>query len=290
MEIPGITSFETTGSFWIWDQSQLGNETFAAHSGSKYLFALFNADGTGNPPVQNNDWAISPELTGDAQTISFYARSYDTSGQYPENVAVYYSTGSKEASDFIKIEGAGSNAVPSEWTEFTADLPAGAKYFAIVCESNDKFMLMVDDVTYTPAGVTANLEIAGYNIYRDGVKINDAPVADCEYIDSNVEVGTQYTYVVTVVYTDKGESRGSDEVVITREDVSVDGIGDGAVSIKAENGKVVVLNAEGLDVVVAAANGAVVYSGAGELKTEVAVANGVYVVTAGKTVRKVIVR
>ncbi len=290
MEIPGITSFETTGSFWIWDQSQLGNETFAAHSGSKYLFALFNADGTGNPPVQNNDWAISPELTGDAQTISFYARSYDTSGQYPENVAVYYSTGSKEASDFIKIEGAGSNAVPSEWTEFTADLPAGAKYFAIVCESNDKFMLMVDDVTYTPAGLTANLEIAGYNVYRDGVKINEAPVADCEYVDSNVVEGTQYTYVVTVVYTDKGESKGSDEVVITREDVSVDGIGDGAVSIKAENGKVVVLNAEGLDVVVAAANGAVVYSGAGELKTEVAVANGVYVVTAGKTVRKVIVR
>lgn len=290
MEIPGITSFETTGSFWIWDQSQLGNESFAAHSGSKYLFALFNADGTGNPPVQNNDWAISPELTGDAQTISFYARSYDTSGQYPENVAVYYSTGSKEASDFIKIEGAGSNAVPSEWTEFTADLPAGAKYFAIVCESNDKFMLMVDDVTYTPAGLTANLEIAGYNVYRDGVKINEAPVADCEYVDSNVVEGTQYTYVVTVVYTDKGESKGSDEVVITREGVSVDGIGDGAVSIKAENGKVVVLNAEGLDVVVAAANGAVVYSGAGELKTEVAVANGVYVVTAGKTVRKVIVR
>ncbi len=290
MEIPGITSFETTGSFWIWDQSQLGNETFAAHSGSKYLFALFNADGTGNPPVQNNDWAISPELTGDAQTISFYARSYDTSGQYPENVAVYYSTGSKEASDFIKIEGAGSNAVPSEWTEFTADLPAGAKYFAIVCESYDSFMLMVDDVTYTPAGLTANLEIAGYNVYRDGVKINEAPVADCEYVDSNVVEGTQYTYVVTVVYTDKGESKGSDEVVITREGVSVDGIGDGAVSIKAENGKVVVLNAEGLDVVVAAANGAVVYSGAGELKTEVAVANGVYVVTAGKTVRKVIVR
>lgn len=290
MEIPGITSFETTGSFWIWDQSQLGNETFAAHSGSKYLFALFNADGTGNPPVQNNDWAISPELTGDAQTISFYARSYDTSGQYPENVAVYYSTGSKEASDFIKIEGAGSNAVPGEWTEFTADLPAGAKYFAIVCESYDSFMLMVDDVTYTPAGLTANLEIAGYNVYRDGVKINEAPVADCEYVDSNVVEGTQYTYVVTVVYTDKGESKGSDEVVITREDVSVDGIGDGAVSIKAENGKVVVLNAEGLDVVVAAANGAVVYSGAGELKTEVAVANGVYVVTAGKTVRKVIVR
>ena len=284
IDLPGIAAGTATGSFWIFDNtSESFNASFDAHSGNKYLFALFRYDdGT------TDDWAISPELTGDAQTISFYARSYSTS--YPEKITVYYSTGSKETSDFIEVEGSTVSSVPGEWTEYSYNLPAGAKYFAIRSWATSSFMLMVDDVTYTPAGVTANLEIAGYNIYRDGVKINDAPVADCEYIDSNVEVGTQYTYVVTVVYTDKGESRGSDEVVITREDVSVDGIGDGAVSIKAENGKVVVLNAEGLDVVVAAANGAVVYSGAGELKTEVAVANGVYVVTAGKTVRKVIVR
>lgn len=284
IDLPGIAAGTATGSFWIFDNtSESFNASFDAHSGNKYLFALFRYDdGT------TDDWAISPELTGDAQTISFYARSYSTS--YPEKITVYYSTGSKETSDFIEVEGSTVSSVPGEWTEYSYNLPAGAKYFAIRSWATGSFMLMVDDVTYTPAGVTANLEIAGYNIYRDGVKINDAPVADCEYIDSNVEVGTQYTYVVTVVYTDKGESRGSDEVVITREDVSVDGIGDGAVSIKAENGRVVVLNAEGLDVVVAAANGAVVYSGAGELKTEVAVANGVYVVTAGKTVRKVIVR
>lgn len=294
MEIPNITAGETAGSFWIWDQTDgIGNLTFKAHSGMKYLFALFRYDdGT------TDDWAISPELPGIAQTISFYAKSY--SAQYPEKIEVYYSTGSKEPSDFVKIEGVGG-VVPgpqgnneadydAAWTKYTASLPAGAKYFAIRSCATGSFMLMVDDVTYTPAGLTANLEIAGYNVYRDGVKINEAPVADCEYVDSNVVEGTQYTYVVTVVYTDKGESKGSDEVVITREGVSVDGIGDGAVSIKAENGKVVVLNAEGLDVVVAAANGAVVYSGAGELKTEVAVANGVYVVTAGKTVRKVIVR
>ena len=275
IDLPGIAAGTATGSFWIFDNtSESFNASFDAHSGNKYLFALFRYDdGT------TDDWAISPELTGDAQTISFYARSYSTS--YPEKITVYYSTGSKETSDFIEVEGSTVSSVPGEWTEYSYNLPAGAKYFAIRSWATSSFMLMVDDVTYTPAGVTANLEIAGYNIYRDGVKINDAPVADCEYIDSNVEVGTQYTYVVTVVYTDKGESRGSDEVVITREDVSVDGIGDGAVSIKAENGKVVVLNAEGLDVVVAAANGAVVYSGAGELKTEVAV---------GKTVRKVIVR
>lgn len=284
IDLPGIAAGTATGSFWIFDNtSESFNASFDAHSGNKYLFALFRYDdGT------TDDWAISPELTGDAQTISFYARSYNAS--YPEKITVYYSTGSKETSDFIEVEGSTVSSVPGEWTEYSYNLPAGAKYFAIRSWATSSFMLMVDDVTFTPAGMTANLEIAGYNVYRDGVKINDAPVADCEYVDSNVEADTQYTYVVTVVYTDKGESKGSDEVVIKRDFKSVDGIGDGAVSIKAENGKVVVLNAEGLDVVVAAANGAVVYSGAGELKTEVAVANGVYVVTAGKTVRKVIVR
>lgn len=283
--MPGITPGTTTGSFWIWDTNVVatGNPTFEAHSGTKYLFALFRYD-----DGQSDDWAISPELTGDAQTISFYAKSY--SAQYPEKISIYYSTGGKETSDFVMIDGSTVNAVPQDWTEYTAELPAGAKYFAIRSYASGSFMLMVDDVTFTPAPENANLEIAGYNVYRDGVKINEAPVADCEYVDTNVVEGTQYTYVVTVVYTDKGESKASNEVVIKRDIVSVNGIGDGSVSIKAANGKIVVLNAEGLDVVVAAANGAVVHSGAGELRTEVAVANGVYVVTAGRTVRKVIVR
>lgn len=292
MEIPNITAGETAGSFWIWDQTDgIGNFTFKAHSGMKYLFALFRYDdGT------TDDWAISPELPGIAQTISFYAKSY--SAQYPEKIEVYYSTGSKEPSDFIKIDGVGG-VVPgpqgnneadydAAWTEYTASLPAGAKYFAIRSCATGSFMLMVDDVTYTPAGLTANLEIAGYNIYRDGVKINDAPVADCSYIDTNVKKDSQYTYVVTVVYTEKGESAGSNEVVVKA--TGVDGIYDGSVSIMAETGKIVVLNAEGLKVTVAAANGAVVYNGKGELRTEVAVGNGVYVVSAGKTVKKVIVK
>ena len=287
VEIPGITSFQTTGSFWVWDHELLGlgNDTFAAHSGEKYLFALFNADGSGNPPVQNNDWAISPELDGSAQTISFYAKSY--SDDYKESVAVYYSTGSVEASDFVKIQGAGSTAVPNEWTLYEASLPAGAKYFAIVCDSYDSFMLMVEVVTNIPASA-ANLELMGYNVYRDGVKINDAVIEDTEFVDDNVVADEEYAYVVTAVYKDKGESAASNEVVVRTTGIA--GIGYGDVSVQAVGQDIVILNADGLKVKVTSVNGIVYYDGFGESKTVVTVGCGVYVVTAGKTVTKVIVR
>ncbi|MDE6393582.1 MAG: choice-of-anchor J domain-containing protein [Muribaculaceae bacterium] len=283
-EIPGITLFETTGSYWVWDHALLGNDSFKAHSGEKYLFTLFNSDGQGGV-VQNNEWAISPELDGSAQTISFYARSY--SADYPEKVSVYYSTGSLQPSDFVKINGAGAASVPGDWTLFEAQLPAGAKHFAIVCESYDAFSFMVDDVTYTPAG-TANLEIEGYNVYRDGVKINDAPVQETEYLDTNVVSGETYAYVVTVIYKEKGESAPTDEVVVSY--TGVDGIAAGGLAIKAVGNDIIVLNAEGLGVTVASASGAVIYSGAGEVKTVISVGSGVYVVTAGKTVRKVLIK
>lgn len=284
LELPGIISGATPGSFWIWDQESIsgGNKTFDAHSGKKYLFSLFRSD---NGTV--DDWAISPQLTGEAQTISFWAKSYD--GQYPESIQVYYSTGGKTVSDFVAIEESIVEGVPGDWTMYTVDLPEGAKYFAIHSFATDSYMLMIDDVTYTPAVLAATLQIAGYNVYRDGVKINSELVYECEYIDNNVVEDTQYSYIVTVVYTEKGESKPSNEVVVLTPS-GVDSVLSGEISIKAIDSKVVVSNAEGRDIVVSAANGSVVYRGIGQSKTEIALPGGVYIVKAGNKVVKVIVK
>lgn len=282
LTLPGIISGQTAGSFWIWDQkSMTPNPTFDAHSGDKYLFSLFRQD---NGTV--DDWAISPQLTGEAQTISFWAKSYDA--QYPETIRVCYSTTGKNVSDFIEIDGATVEGVPGDWTEYTFELPAGSKYFAINSCATDSYMLMIDDVTYTPMPLLSTYEIAGYNVYRDGVKINSEPLAECEFVDNNVESDKEYHYVVTVLYTDRGESVPSDELVL-----STAGIGsviDGGISIKAQDGKIFVFNAEGQAIVVSAVNGSLVYSGAGASKTEIAVSAGVYVVKAGNKVVKVIVK
>lgn len=285
MDVPGITPGTTKGSFWVWDQSVAGNQTFEAHSGTKYLFALFMYDDS-----QSDDWAISPELDGSAQTISFYARSY--SATYPEKISVYYSTStSVEPADYVMVEGSTVNAVPGDWTLYEVSLPAGAKHFAIRSYATSSFMLMVDDVTFIPAeGSTANLEIAGYNVYRDGVKINSDLVQECTFTDSNVTEGQTYTYVVTVVYTERGESAASNEAVVTAQQGGVAAIGDGSLAIYAAKGGVVVLNAEGVNVTVASANGAVVFDGKGEAKTEISTGAGVFVVKAGNAVKKVVVK
>lgn len=282
-DVPGITPGTTTGSFWIWDADQLGNQTFAAHSGSKYLFALFrDDDGT------TNDWAISPELSGDAQTVSFYARSYSSS--YPEKIRVCYTTSASTNPEDYTEEVMVPTVVPSDWNLYEVELPAGAMHFAINSCATGSFMLMVDDVTYTPAGVGANLSLKGYNVYRDGVKINTELVEETEFLDTNVEDGKQYTYIVTAVYEDRGESALSNEAVVTFKTVGIADVAEGKVVVKVENTNLVVLNAADKKVTISAANGAVVFSGAGEARMVVPVGKGVYVVAVDKTVKKVIVK
>lgn len=52
---------------------------------------------------------------------------------------------------------------------------------------------------------------SGYNVYRDGVRLNEAPVAETSYVDKNVIRG-QYKYTVTAIYNEV-ETNHSDSVV-----------------------------------------------------------------------------
>lgn len=282
MQLPGIEVGETKGSFWIWDNDVAqGNATFDAHSGTHYLFSLFRYD-----DGQVDDWAISPLLSGKEQTVSFYAKSY--SAEYPETIEIYYSTGSTDTRDFVAVTGvADTNPVPQEWTLYEFKVPEGAQRFAIRSHSVGAFMLMIDDVTFTP-GVMASAEtLKGYDIYRNGVKLNIAPVENCEYVDSDVVDGEEYTYCVVAVY-ENGISSPSNSASL-RFTSGVDAL-NAAVGIVAAAGKIVVTNADGLDVTVIAANGAVVYAARGEARTEIAVPAGVYVVKAGTIARKLAVK
>lgn len=279
MEIPNLaTDGSVAFGFFIWDQALAGNQTFAALSGTKYLASLYTGQ-------TQDDWAISPELYGGAQTIKFNARSY--SGEYKEEIAVYYSTGSLDPKDFIKVMD--KTVVPGDktssalvWKEYTVDLPEGAKYFAIVSCSTDKFMLMVDDVTFIPAGgVSADLSIVGYDIYRNGEKVNAEPVAECEYTDAAGKAGD--VYQVTVIYN-KGVSAGSNEAAATS---ALDELTAG-VKVATAQSTIIVTGAEGLDVTVVAVDGKVLYAAKGD--ATVAVETGVYVVKAGDKIVKVLVK
>ncbi|MCM1503947.1 MAG: choice-of-anchor J domain-containing protein [Muribaculum sp.] len=275
MEIPGA-ELESLVSFFVFDATNFA-DTFAAHSGTKYLAAMFRYD-----DGQTDDWAISPALTGDAQTVSFYAKSY--SADYPEKIEVYYSTGSLVPADFVQVEGVGGT-VPGDWTLYTAALPAGAKYFAIRSCATSSWMLMLDDVTYETGMDFSKLSVVGYNVYRNGVKLNDEPVEEPEFLDATATAQNN-EYAVTAVYAE-GESKASEKLLIST--TGLDQVVAG-VEIVAEVGQIIVTGAEGLEVSVVAVDGKVVYAAAGQAKTVVNVAAGVYVVKAGDKVAKVLVK
>ncbi len=274
--IPGIDPGTSKVSFLVWDAAGY-NEQFGAHSGQKYLVAMYRYDdGT------TDDWAISPELSGNAQTVTFFAKSYNPT--YPEKIEMYYSTGSLDPADFIKV-GETVEAVPGTWTEYSIEVPAGGKHFAVRSCATGSFLLMMDDFTYEP-GVAAELSIVGYDVYRDGEKITAEPVGECEYADADATAG-EHTYVVVTVYTN-GNSAPSNAVTVAASGIA-DAVAAG-ISIEAGKGIITVTGAEGKLLTVAAADGKLYFNAPAAARQTVAAPAGIYVVKAGTRVAKVAVK
>ncbi len=279
IDIPNVPDTEPS-SFFVFDatDSCVAGSTFAhtflGHDGSsKYIAALYNYDLS-----QCDDWAISPLLSGRAQTISFFARSYST--EYPETVEVLYSTGSLNPEDFKSVEvfsGITTDA-NNTWSRYSCKLPEGAKRFALRFISADSFMVMIDDVTFSTPD-DKPITLVGYNIYLDGVKLNDTPVAGTTYTAEAKEFGR---YAVTAVYA-SGESRASNFVYPLGN--SVESIGE-AWKVKGLKGAISVMNAPE-DFSIFDMQGRALYTGAAEY---VPVPTGAYIVRCGGRTVKVIVK
>lgn len=157
-------------------------------------------------PIQNDDWLISPELYGGRQTISFMACA-QTIDYGPETFEVYSSSTTPDIANFnlVKVE----TEVYEEWTQFYVTLPEGTKYFAIRCTSNDRMMFTLDEISYIPTGTPRQLDLKGYNVYRNDEKINSELVTGTMFEIPSED--TDADYYVTAVY-DKGESTASNVV------------------------------------------------------------------------------
>lgn len=275
-EIPGHTALESTASFWVFDSSdtETWNSTFRARSGGKFLASMFAADDS-----QVDDWAISPELDGAAQILTFYAHSY--SPLYLEKIEVWYSTSnSVNPDDFVRLDSFGTVTVPGGyvddlplWTEMRCLLPKGALRFAVRSMSAGAFMLMLDDFSFAKAGGTSTLEHTGYNLYRNGVKLNQAPITEASYVDADAPVGI-HSYHVTALYN-RGESETSNEVKL--ELSSLESVFGTSVTVKATQGSIHVSGAGEEMVAVATVDGKLLRSCQGDFTLPVA--PGVYLVT-----------
>lgn len=187
---------------------------FKAHSGDKYLASLYRVDDDGYDVSQDN-WLYSPELSGDEQEISFFAKNYkDSETTYKETFDVLYSTTDNNKDSFQKI-GDSYSLSDGKWLEVKVTLPAGAKYFAINHNTytwDNPFFFMIDDITYTKGAG----KVTGYNIYRDGKLLGTVDATTSTFTDTEIKAGDNntYTYGVTAIYaTEESEATLASPVI-----------------------------------------------------------------------------
>ena len=175
------------------------------------------------------------------------------------------------------------------WTRYTADLPEGAKYFAIRGVSYDKYMLFIDDIRFCPLnGKAAEVTLKGYNIYRDGVKLSPATVSANTFADSGLDAGSTHRYVVTALY-DEGESNPSNEVEVTLTS-GISAATASGIAVTGGQGEITVEGAEAMQIAVVAADGRLHAAVTGAQRTVIPAAAGIYVVIAGDRAVKVSVK
>lgn len=204
-----------------------------APSGKQYFASFGSEEGA------NDDWLISPELTGEAQTVSFNIHGY-----YGDEYEVLYSTTDKNPDSFVSLSKQSAPVVT--WTEAEFELPEGTKYFAIRNTSSSyPYYIFVDDITFKAAKDKGSLVLKGYNIYRDGKKLNSEPLMQLDYRDAT-PARTKHLYQVTAVYT-IGESAAADcEVDITSGITATQGKARNAVKTYTVSGVAVTNGAKGM--------------------------------------------
>lgn len=273
-------------SWWVNDADwEYYTPGFSAHSGSKYIAQMSVVDD--GYASYCDDFAISPRLDGSAQTVSFWVKRY--SQKYKETFDFMTSFGEDLTRTVNFMVEKANISAPNEWTEMFFDVPEGTKYFAIRCTSYNALMMFVDDVIFKPAN-PEELEIIGYNIYRDGQLITESPVTTTSYSDSAIEETTTYDYTVTTVYRKIGESLHSNTVSATT--LYAPAMSDLAnVNITVDHRTVHATGCEGKEFMVTDASGLIYFLDNGKDSYDAQIATpGIYIVRCGSIIKKVVIK
>lgn len=256
-------------------------KAWAPHSGVQHLICFDAKEST------NDDWLISPELSKNEQTVTFFAKTA-VSKYGKERFEFWSSISGTEITDFTKLNEGDYIEAPDSWTKYSFTVPAGTKYFAIRCVSNDSYAFCVDDVTYEPLAGETNYEVSGYNIYRDGKKINSDLIKETTYTDNGLEDGT-YSYKVTAVYPE-GESYYSDAVEVTAKASGIESITT-QYQVYAQSNSIIIKGIGNKNIAVCNVDGYVLYKQSNsDENIEIPVQQGIYIVTIEEEVYKVFVK
>lgn len=234
--LPDFANQNTNMAFQVWRPTALEGVTaetypnLMPHSGDQCLIAWYaNTSIDWATPV-NNDYLISPEVKGGTE-MSFYIKRINPSVS-EETYEVMYSTTTASPDAFVVLT---ESEAPAGWEQVTVMLPNEAKYFAIHYTASLKDGILVDDITYTSALYA--LQLQGFNVFRNGEKLNDGLVAEPAWADNNVPDGRQ-RYQVSVVYN-RGESEATDAVIaqVTTDLNTVDALQSDSYTIHTIDGQ-----------------------------------------------------
>ena len=176
------------------------NPSFNGPNGSlseSYLISGYNLEGQTYP--DNDDWLISPVLTGIAQEISFDISALDV--QYgPSSYEVLASSTDTELASFTKV--AGAELTTAGWGKVTAQLPEGTKYFAIrnTTPGDGALCVALGNIKYQKGGAKAE----SFNIYVDAAAAGNTTEATA--ILKELAAGN-HVFAVTAVYANGAESK-----------------------------------------------------------------------------------
>lgn len=251
------------------------DERATPYSGKQFLASFSSSFGP------SDDWLISPPLTGKAQTVSLQAAAW-TTDYGAETFEILYSTTDNARESFTS---AGTFTVNSaNWKEYSAELPEGAKYFALHVTSDNAYMLKIDDIKYDKADYV----LTGYRIYRDGEPLATTGAESPAYTDATAADGA-HTYQVTGLYS-VGESSLSNaaEVNLT----GIEGVtATGGLSVESLKGALSVTAPAGTALTVYGADGRTAFSATATGQAQrIALTPGTYLVRGGNATVKAVVR
>jgi hypothetical protein len=214
----------------VWAPAELGinTETWQPYDGNKCLIAFSTITGAAN------DWLISPEVAGGTD-FSFWA-AIPTTEYGAEKFEVLYSTTNTNIESFQLLAQETKNT--EAWQQYEYTLPDDAKYFAIRYISTDIFALLIDDITYSNTSGNIELEVLGYNIFKDGQKINDSYVTETTF-EAPLSADKKDKYNVTVVYNE-GESLFSNTACVG--EVSIEDINNTDVKVYGQDNYIKIEN------------------------------------------------
>ena len=206
----------------------LNGEKFLPYNGNQYFAGFYSAvkdDENSGHEVDNSDYMISPVLSGNAQAISFWAKGYrgtEATGYqsditFKETMEVLYTLDAANL-DPTTYQVAKEEFIINDkaWEQYTAELPLGAKHFALhrtskateyvdydgvqqKVEGTGSFIMMIDDIEFQVEPKT----VQGYNIYKNGEKVETLDANITSYGPVNAEKND--LFYVTAIY-EEGES------------------------------------------------------------------------------------